>query len=60
MAPLKTAVVPSYDQKAKKVNESKSNEYFSVSVDFAWGLDFSFVERETQGKQWKKQRIKKT
>ena len=27
VAPLKTAVVPSYDQKTQKVNEQKSNEY---------------------------------
>ena len=32
MAPLITSVVTSYDQKTKKVNEKKSNEYFNVSV----------------------------
>ena len=32
VAPLKTSVVTSYDQKTKKVNDKKSNDYFNVSV----------------------------
>ena len=32
VAYLKTSAVASYDQKTKKVNELKSNEYFNVSV----------------------------
>ena len=34
VAPLKTSVVTSYDQKAKKVNDQKSNDYFDVRVSF--------------------------
>ena len=32
VAPLKTPVVTSYDQKTQKVNDSKNNDYFNVSV----------------------------
>ena len=33
MAPLKTSVVTSYDQKSKKNDDKKSNDYFNVSVE---------------------------
>ena len=32
MAPLKTSVVTSYDQKNKNIHDKKSNDYFSVGV----------------------------
>ena len=32
VAPLKTSMVPSYDQKAQKVNEYQINEYQILSV----------------------------
>ena len=43
VAPLKTSVVTSSDQKSKKVNDWKSTDYFNISVGFFWGYLLSNV-----------------